>query len=45
MWGLWSAYEFLTNLDSEHITFSYQVVDRAGNVSIMAQLVELSMQR
>ncbi|WP_122869140.1 hypothetical protein [Pseudomonas viridiflava] len=37
--------EFLTNLDSEHITFSYQVVDRAGNVSIMAQLVELSMQR
>ena len=37
--------EFLTSLDSEHITFSYQVVDRAGNVSIMAQLVELSMQR
>ncbi|MCQ9472242.1 hypothetical protein NRB15_18025 [Pseudomonas alliivorans] len=37
--------EFLKNLDSEHITFSYQITDRAGNVSIMAQLVELSMQR
>ena len=37
--------EFLTRLDSEHITFSYQITDRAGNVSIMAQLVELSMQR
>ncbi|SHN01086.1 hypothetical protein SAMN05216593_105380 [Pseudomonas asturiensis] len=37
--------DFLTDLDSEHITFSYQVTDRAGNVSIMAQLVELSMQR
>ncbi len=37
--------DFLTGLDSEHITFSYQVTDRAGNVSIMAQLVELSMQR
>ncbi|MBI6706581.1 hypothetical protein YA0089_24820 [Pseudomonas viridiflava] len=37
--------DFLTSLDSEHITFSYQITDRAGNVSIMAQLVELSMQR
>ncbi|QHF04164.1 hypothetical protein N015_17820 [Pseudomonas asturiensis] len=37
--------DFLTHLDSEHITFSYQITDRAGNVSIMAQLVELSMQR
>ncbi|WP_268949935.1 hypothetical protein [Pseudomonas syringae] len=37
--------EFLMGLDSKHVTFSYQVSDRAGNVSIMASLVELSMQR
>ncbi|QXG39421.1 hypothetical protein [Pseudomonas viridiflava] len=37
--------DFLTSLDSEHITLSYQITDRAGNVSIMAQLVELSIQR
>ncbi|WP_024674232.1 hypothetical protein [Pseudomonas syringae] len=35
---------FLLDLDSESITMSYQVIDRAGNRSIMARPVTLSMQ-
>ncbi|MCD5993052.1 hypothetical protein KDX38_04265 [Pseudomonas sp. CDFA 602] len=37
--------EFLQGLDSENVTFTYQVSDRAGNASVMAQRVEMSMQR
>ncbi|AHG40284.1 hypothetical protein N018_08490 [Pseudomonas syringae CC1557] len=35
---------FLLDLGSESITMSYQVIDRAGNRSIMARPVTLSMQ-
>ncbi|HEX8592237.1 MAG TPA: hypothetical protein VF682_02980 [Pseudomonas sp.] len=37
--------EFLQSLDSDTVTITYQVTDRAGNRSILAEPVELTMQR
>ncbi len=36
---------FMEGLDSDRITITYQVTDRAGNQSILAQAVELTLQR
>ncbi|MBI6799271.1 hypothetical protein [Pseudomonas syringae] len=35
---------FLLGLDSQHVTINYQVIDRAGNVSLLSHSVTLSMQ-
>lgn len=35
----------MEGLDSDRITITYQVTDRAGNQSILAQAVELTLQR
>ncbi|WP_024678206.1 hypothetical protein [Pseudomonas syringae] len=36
--------EFLLNLHSDSVTISYRVIDRAGNISLPARSVTLSMQ-
>ncbi|WP_346394758.1 hypothetical protein [Pseudomonas syringae] len=35
---------FLLGLDSQHVTINYQVIDRAGNVSLLSHSVTLSIQ-
>ncbi|MDU8459824.1 MULTISPECIES: hypothetical protein [Pseudomonas syringae group] len=35
---------FLLGLDSQYVTINYQVIDRAGNVSLLSHSVTLSMQ-
>ncbi|QOI07762.1 hypothetical protein D5S10_19065 [Pseudomonas savastanoi] len=35
---------FLLGLDSQYVTINYQVIDRAGNLSLLSHSVKLSMQ-
>jgi hypothetical protein len=42
---IWFSSEFLEGLQSDRVNITYHITDRAGNRSILAQSVELTLQR